>query len=62
MLRGETVHSCLPWDIPWWQAEYAVFFTIFYASVVLIFIGLGAAFIKTVRQLCVRRKTAPHQD
>lgn len=62
MLHGETVHSCLPWDIPWWQAEYAVFFAIFYALAALIFIGLGAAFIKTVRQVCVRRKTRPRRN
>lgn len=62
MLHGETVRSCLPWDIPWWQVEYAVFFTIFYASMALIFIGLGAVFIKTVRQVCVRRKVLPRGD
>ena len=56
MLRGETVHSCLPWDIPWWQVEYAVFFMIFYAFVILIFIGLSAALIRTVRQIRIRRK------
>ena len=56
MLPGETVQSCLPWDIPWWQAEYAVFFAIFYVLNALIFIGLSAAFIRTVRQVCMRRK------
>ena len=58
MLRGETVHSCLPWDIPWQQTEYAVFFGIFYVLTGLIVFGLGLAFIKTVRQRG-RRKFTP---
>ena len=57
MLRGETVHSCLPWDIPWQQPEYAVFFGIFYVLTGLIIFGLGLALAKTVRQ-CARRKFA----
>ncbi len=50
MLRGETVQSCLPWDIPWWQTEYAVFFGIFYIAVGLIIAGVGVAVIKTILQ------------
>ncbi len=56
MLRGETVQSCLPWDIPWWQAEYAVFFGIFYISVGLILAGVGVAIIKTILQNNGRRE------
>lgn len=62
MLRGETVHSCLPWDIPWWQAEYAVFFAIFYALVGAIIAGLSVALLKTVRQVYKRRKFTPGRD
>ncbi len=58
MLRGETVHSCLPWDIPWQQTEYAVFFGIFYVLIGLIVFGLGLALVKTVRQ-CGRCKITP---
>lgn len=26
MLHGETIHSPLPQDIPWWSPDFAVFF------------------------------------
>ena len=50
MLHGETVQSCLPWDIPWWQPEYAAFFGIFYVLTGLILAGLTVAVVKTIRQ------------
>lgn len=56
MLHGETVQSCLPWDIPWWQPEYAIFFGICYVLTSLIIAGLGVALVKTIRQNRERRE------
>ncbi|GAB7022990.1 hypothetical protein [Salidesulfovibrio brasiliensis] len=41
MLHGETVHSPLPQDLPWWMPDHFVFFGVLYA--VLGIIGLGLA-------------------
>ena len=30
MLHGETIHSPLPQDIPWWSPDFAVFFGVLY--------------------------------
>ena len=39
MLHGETIHSPLPQDIPWWSPDFAVFFGVLY--LVLFVIGTG---------------------
>ena len=52
MLHGETIHSPLPQDIPWWSPDFAVFFGVLY--LVLFVIGTGAAAVATVRS--TRRK------
>ena len=43
MLPGETVHSPLPQDIPWWSQDFAVFFGVLY--LVLLFIGSGVGYV-----------------
>lgn len=39
MIPGESLHSALPWDIPWWAPDHTIFFGVFY----LILGTLGAA-------------------
>ncbi len=41
MIPGETVHSPLPWDLPWWMPDHAIFFSVLY--LVLGIIGTGMA-------------------
>lgn len=48
MIPGETVHSFLPQDIPWFAADYFVFFSITYTVLLLIVLGLGCCFIKAL--------------
>ena len=49
MIRfGETLHSCLPQDIPWFLPDHAIFFGAFYAVVLVIAGGLGYVFLKSV--------------
>jgi len=42
MLHGETVHSPLPQDLPWFQADHSIFFGVLY--IVLFVIGTGMAY------------------
>ena len=50
MIRyGETVHSALPQDIPWFLPDHAIFFGVLYAVLIAIGLGLGYVFIKSAR-------------
>ena len=48
MLPGETLHSMLPWDIPWWLPDHAIFFGILYAVIGVLGATLGLVFLKTL--------------
>lgn len=43
MQHGETIHSALPWDIPWWMPDHFVFFGVLY--LVLIVLGIGTTLV-----------------
>lgn len=43
MIHGETLHSALPWDLPWWAPDHAVFFGVLY--LVLGILGLAVGFV-----------------
>lgn len=43
MQHGETIHSALPWDIPWWMPDHFVFFGVLY--LVLITLGIGTSLV-----------------
>jgi hypothetical protein len=30
MIPGESLHTALPWDIPWWAPDHVIFFGVFY--------------------------------
>lgn len=47
MLHGETVHSPLPQDLPWWMPDHFVFFGVLYAVIGIIGIGLLYTVIKS---------------
>lgn len=46
MLLGETVHSALPQDIPWWSPDFAIFFTVLYLVLFFIFGGVGYVIVR----------------
>lgn len=48
MLRGETVHSPLPQDLPWFQADHAVFFGVLYIVLFVICAGMGYCILKSL--------------
>ena len=45
---GETLHSFLPQDIPWFLPDHLIFFGATYAVLGVILLGLGAVFIKSM--------------
>ncbi len=50
MIRfGETIHSALPQDIPWFLPDHAIFFGVLYAVLLVIGGGLGYVILKSVR-------------
>jgi hypothetical protein len=51
MIRfGETIHSCLPQDIPWFLPDHAIFFGVLYGVLIVIGLGLGYVFQKSVSE------------
>ncbi len=49
MIRfGETVHSPLPQDIPWFLPDHAIFFGVLYAVIAVIGLGLSYVVIKSI--------------
>ncbi|WP_457570632.1 hypothetical protein [Desulfovulcanus sp.] len=58
MLHGETVHSMLPQDLPWWMPDHFVFFGVLYAVLLVIGSGLGVVFLKSLSEtLAEKRKS-----
>ena len=48
MQHGETIHSMLPWDIPWWMPDHAVFFGVLYLVLVVLGAGVNAVVGKSL--------------
>jgi len=50
MLPGETIHSMLPQDIPWWRPDHAVFFGVLYIVLLTLASGVGFAVLRSIYQ------------
>ncbi len=48
MIHGETVHSPLPQDLPWWAPDHAIFFGVLYIVLAVIGIGMGYVVVKSL--------------
>ncbi|EPR42237.1 hypothetical protein dsx2_0164 [Desulfovibrio sp. X2] len=48
MIPGETIHSPLPWDLPWWSPDHFVFFGVLYAVLAIVGTGLGLVVLKSL--------------
>ncbi|GAB6888263.1 hypothetical protein JCM13304A_17620 [Desulfothermus okinawensis JCM 13304] len=48
MLPGETIHSMLPQDLPWWRPDHAIFFGIVYIILMVIGSGVGLVVFKSL--------------
>ncbi|QJB57678.1 hypothetical protein [Pseudodesulfovibrio sp. zrk46] len=49
MIHGETVHSPLPMDLPWWMPDHFVFFGVLYVVIGVIGLGLFITVMQSIR-------------
>ncbi len=56
MLKTETLHSPLPWDLPWWAPDHAVFFGVLYLVLAIIGAGVTVVVLKTLWETCCRKE------
>jgi hypothetical protein len=60
MIYGETVHSPLPQDLPWWAPDHAIFFGVLYLVLIVIGIGMGYVVMKTLKDVANHDGHAHH--
>ncbi len=48
MLPGETIHSMLPQDLPWWRPDHAIFFGVLYTVLLVIGSGVGLVVFRSI--------------
>jgi len=57
MQHGETLHSMLPWDIPWWMPDHAVFMGVLYLVLGIVGTGVGIVVLKSIFDVsCAKNK------
>ncbi len=56
MIPGETVHSMLPQDIPWWLPDHAVFFSVLYIVLCTIGTGVGLVVLRSLYHTILHNK------
>ncbi|MBP3731165.1 MAG: hypothetical protein J6I40_06835 [Mailhella sp.] len=49
LIPGENGHSPLPWDLPLWQPDYAIFFGALYSVLLVLGIGIALAFVRAAK-------------
>ena len=49
LIPGENGHSPLPWDLPLWQPDYAIFFGALYSVLLVLGIGLALVFARSIK-------------
>ncbi len=57
MIHGETVHSPLPMDLPWWMPDHFVFFGVLYVVIGVLGAGLAITVFQSLRDA---KKHADH--
>jgi hypothetical protein len=60
MIYGETVHSPLPQDLPWWAPDHAIFFGVLYLVLIVIGLGMGYVVMKTMKDVAKHDGHAHH--
>jgi hypothetical protein len=56
MLKGETLQSMLPQDIPWWRPDHAIFFGVLYGVLLVLASGVGLVIINSLIQTFQEKK------
>jgi hypothetical protein len=60
MIPGETVHSPLPQDLPWFDPGHFVFFSVTYLVLIIIGAGLGYCVMKAWKDSCCKDDAHGH--
>ena len=50
LIHGENGHGPFPWDLPLWQPDYAIFFGVLYAVILILGIGLSLVFARSIME------------
>ena len=50
LLHGQNNQSPFPWDLPLWQPDYAIFFGVLYAVILILGIGLSLVFARSMME------------
>ena len=58
LIHGQNNQSPLPWDLPLWQPDYAIFFGVLYAVILILGIGITLAFARAIKDA----RSADHKE
>ena len=50
LLHGQNNQSPFPWDLPLWQPDYAIFFGVLYAVILILGIGLSLVSARSIME------------
>jgi hypothetical protein len=50
LLHGQNNQSPFPWELPLWQPDYAIFFGVLYAVILILGIGLSLVFARSIME------------
>ena len=50
LLHGQNNQSPFPWELPLWQPDYAIFFGVVYAVILILGIGLSLVFARSIME------------
>ncbi len=60
MIHGETIHSPLPQDLPWWAADHFVFFSVLYIVILILASGMGVVVLKSLKETFCKDEAKTH--
>ena len=49
LIHGQNNQSPFPWELPLWQPDYAIFFGVLYAVILILGIGITLAFARAIK-------------
>ena len=50
LIHGQNNQSPFPWELPLWQPDYAIFFGVLYAVILILGIGLSLVFARSIME------------
>lgn len=58
LMHGENGQGPFPWTLPLWQPDYAIFFGVLYAVILVLAIGLSLVFARALADV----QKSDHKD